>query len=106
MQAIIFQEDRYTHARPLMKTLNALNIYQINIFKTLILMFKLKNNMAPKVFQNQFKSIQHKYPTKYSLQNFKEPKTISNMTKFSITSRGPELWTKLITNISRFKKNN
>ena len=108
---IIFQEDRYTHARPLMKTLNALNIYQINIFQTLVFMFKLKNNMAPKVFQNQFKSIQHKYPTKYSLQNFKQPKTISKMTKFSITSRGPELWnnfinneTKLITNISRFKK--
>ena len=108
---IIFQEDRYTHARPLMKTLNALNIYQINIFQTLVFMFKLKNNMAPKVFQNQFKSIQHKYPTKYSLQNFKQPKTISKLTKFSITSRGPELWnnfinneTKLITNISRFKK--
>ena len=74
-------------------------------------MFKLKNSMAPKVFQNQFKSIQHKYPTKYSLQNFKQPKTISKLTKFSITSRGPELWnnfinneTKLITNISRFKK--
>ena len=31
---IIFQEDRYTHARPLMKTLNALYIYQINIFQT------------------------------------------------------------------------
>ena len=76
---IIFQEDRYTHARPLMKTLNALNIYQINIFQTLVFMFKLKNNMAPKVFQNQFKSIQHKYPTKYSLQNFKQPKTISKM---------------------------
>ena len=108
---IIFQEDRYTHARPLMKTLNALNIYQINIFQTLVFMFKLKNNMAPKVFQNQFKSIQHKYPTKYSLQNFKQPKTISKLTKYSITSRGPELWnnfinneTKLITNISRFKK--
>ena len=108
---IIFQEGRYTHARPLMKTLNALNIYQINIFQTLVFMFKLKNNMAPKVFQNQFKSIQHKYPTKYSLQNFKQPKTISKLTKYSITSRGPELWnnfinneTKLITNISRFKK--
>ena len=72
-------------------------------------MFKLKNNMGPKVFQNQFKSIQHKYPTKYSLQTSNNQK--SKMTKCSITSRGPELWnnfikneTKLITNISRFKK--
>ena len=58
---------KYTQARPLMKTLNAINIYQINIFQTLVFMVKLKNNMAPKVFHNQFKSIQHEYPTKYSI---------------------------------------
>ena len=53
-----------------MKTLNALNIYQINIFQT-CLNFK-KISMAPKVFHDRFKSVQHIYPTKYSLQNSKE----------------------------------
>ena len=30
---IIYNKDKYTHAKPLMKSLNALNIYQINIFQ-------------------------------------------------------------------------
>ena len=28
---IIFSQDRFTHARPLLMTLNALNVYQINL---------------------------------------------------------------------------
>ena len=33
---IIFNQDRFTHARPLLKTLNALNVYQINLLQVLI----------------------------------------------------------------------
>ena len=34
-----FNEDKLTHARPLLKNLNALsNVYQVNIFQILILM--------------------------------------------------------------------
>ena len=62
-----------------------------------------RNNMALKVFQNQlkfnsiqFKSIQHKYATNVSVPNFKQPKTISKVTKFSITCGVTELWNNLI----------
>ena len=51
---IIFNQDKNTHARPLMKKLTALNIYQLNIYQTLILMYKSLNNSSPKVFQNKF----------------------------------------------------
>ena len=34
---IIYNEDRKTHARPLMKSLNALNVYQINILQNFLL---------------------------------------------------------------------
>ena len=38
---IIFNKDIMTHARPLLlKQLNILNIYQLNIYQTLTLMFK------------------------------------------------------------------
>ena len=37
-----------------------------HIFQTLIFMFKVKNNMAPNIFNNNIKTITHKYPTKYS----------------------------------------
>ena len=66
---IIFHQDKNTHARPLMKKLKALNIYQLNIYQTLILMYKSLNNSSPKVFQNKFKNVNHKYPTHHSKQN-------------------------------------
>ena len=93
-----------------MKNLKALNIYQINIFQILLFMYKLKNNLVPKIFHKHFEKVQHKYPTKYSIHNYIQPKTITKMTNFSVSSRGPLLWnnlldtkTKTIDNISTFK---
>ena len=108
---IIYHQDKQTHARPLMKNLNALNIYQINIIQILVFMFKLNNNMVPNTFHKQFESIHNKYPTKFSSLNLKQPKTFSKMIKFSISSRGPQLWNNLldsniksIDSLSSFKK--
>ena len=67
---IIYNEDTTTHARPLMKSLNALNVYQINILQNLLLTYKIKNNLAPVIFQGKFKSINHKYVTRHASQNF------------------------------------
>ena len=39
---IIFNEDRFTHARPLLKTLNALNVFQISLLQILLFMHKIK----------------------------------------------------------------
>ena len=41
---IIFNKDITTHSRPLLKSLNALNVYQLNIFQTILLMYKCNNN--------------------------------------------------------------
>ena len=43
---IICNEDRLAHAKPLMKSLKILNIYQVNIFQTLN--FMQKNKTKPK----------------------------------------------------------
>ena len=48
--------------------MNALNVYQINIFQVLILIFKVKYNMAPEAITELFKPIHHKYCTKSSSQ--------------------------------------
>ena len=39
---IIFFKDKQSHARPLMREMKAINIYQINILQNLILMYKIK----------------------------------------------------------------
>ena len=46
----------------LMKELNILNVYQINILQHLLFMFKVKNSITPKVFYQVFSLKDHLYP--------------------------------------------
>ena len=50
----IFFKDRYTHANPLLKKMNALDVYQINIFKHLCFMFNYIHDVTPATFKNRF----------------------------------------------------
>ena len=95
---LILDMQRYTEARPLLKSLSILNVYQLNILQILIFMFKHKNNMLPDVFKSLFSAINHKYPTRHSNNNYIIPKTVLRKTDFTITTRGPRLW-KLIPTI-------
>ena len=70
---IIFNQDRFTHAPPLLKTLNALNVYQKNMLQVLLFTHKIKTNSS-RIFLHQFETINHKYTTRPSRNNFKEPK--------------------------------
>ena len=91
---IICNEDRYTPSKPLMKKLNILNIYQLNIYQTLSFMFKTKQNTTPAIFQQKFKTINHKYPTKFSANNLLIPNQKLKSSRFSISARGPTIWNK------------
>ena len=57
---IILKENKYTHSKPLMKKLNILNVYQLNIFQTLNFMYRTKTKSIPTIFSQSFKSIKHK----------------------------------------------
>ena len=45
---IVFSENNMTHSRPLLRSLNALNIYQINLFQHLRFMYNFNKNETPK----------------------------------------------------------
>ena len=94
---IIMDKNMFTEARPLMKDLNILNVYQLNIFQTLPFMFKQQSENNPQVFKSQFSKISHRYPTRYSLNNYAIPKTMLRKTDFAITCRAPSLWNKIAT---------
>ena len=49
---LIFFESKKTHARPLMRKMNALNIFQVNILQNLTFMLKLKRDLAPNILKN------------------------------------------------------
>ena len=55
---IIFNEDRLCYSRPLLKTLKALNVYQLNINQNLNFFPRLKNDNIPKISTELIKKLE------------------------------------------------
>ena len=77
-----------------MKHLDILNIYKLNLYQILNIMFRVKTNSIPETLQNKFKVIEHNYSARYSEYCFKEPNIFFRVTKFAISSCRPRLWNK------------
>ena len=90
--------DQDSRSPQTMSKLGILNIYKINIYQVLNFMFCVKNNTIPSTFQNKFQIVGHQYPTRFSENNFVEPRVGLKLTKFAISSRGPRLWNKVLNN--------
>ena len=96
---IIYFKDKLTHARPLMKSLNALNIFQLNIYQILLFMHKVKNNNIISLFKNSFSKTWNKYNTKATNTTFSKPFSKTKRGQYNITFRGPQLWNALVPKI-------
>ena len=72
--------------------MKVLNIYKLNPYKLFTFMFKIKRDSASAAFRNNFREISHGYPTESSQSNFVKGNILSNQTKFAISSRGPRVW--------------
>ena len=77
-----------------MKHLDILNIYKLNLYQILNIMFRVKTNSIPETLQNKFKVIERNYSTRYGEYSFKEPNIFFRVTKFAISLHGPRLWKK------------
>ena len=108
---IISHADKHAHARPLLRDLGILNVYQLNIYQNLLLFYKANHGISPRVFWNKFQKPNHRYPTRSISENYyKIPKSTLKQTWFSLSIRGPFLWNKvlnrdlkLLQNVSIFK---
>ena len=90
---VIFFADRLAHAKPLMLDMNALNVYQINIYQNLVLFYKAHTGTAPSIFFNKFSKINHNYPASSKISgNYTIPKSTMKLTNFAISRRSPILW--------------
>ena len=89
---ITYNKDKCSHSKPLIRYMNALNIYQINISQVLKFIHKAKHNLNPSVPDNMFTEIHDRYPTRFSKSNFKQLKIISKATRFAISSSGSKIW--------------
>ena len=52
------------------KHLGILDIYKLNLYQILNIMFRAKTNTVPQTVQNKFKVIERNYSTRYSEYNF------------------------------------
>ena len=86
---IVFNKDKLTHSKPLFKNLNALNVYQINIYQHLNFMHKFNNNQIQSIVSDLIKRPDHKHPTNFSQSSFYFKIYSLNSTKYSISIRGP-----------------
>ena len=63
---IVFNEENLTHSHPLLQSLNALNVYQINLYQHLAFIYKFNKHKATLTFNKLIKKPFHKHPTKFS----------------------------------------
>ena len=82
---IVFDQDKLTHARPLLRSPNALNVYQINLYQHLNFMHKVNNNVTTNAFHGIFTKPLYNYPTNFSYNSFSLKKCSLNSTKYSIS---------------------
>ena len=94
---IIFNQNKLSHSRLLLRSLNALNVYQINLYQHLN-MYKFKNKQTPKIFNDIIDTLVHQYPTKFSKANFSIKRFALRRTKYSISVRGPKIWNEFLAN--------
>ena len=92
----MFNEDRLSHSRPLLRKINALNVYQINLYQHLNFMHKFNNQETPRIFNDLIKKPVHKYPTNFLKLNFCLKNVSLNTTKYSVSFRGPKLWNEIL----------
>ena len=98
---ILNNKDKYAHSRPLLRSINALDVYQLNVYQYINLMYQVKRKNIPLTLNQKFKCISHNYPTNYSENNYEIPKIKNNFAKFSISYRGPYPWNNFLSNASK-----
>ena len=73
---IIFNEHILSHSRPLLRSLSALNVYQINFYRHFSFIYKLNNKQTPRIFYDLVEKPVHQYPTQFLKTNFSLKKFI------------------------------
>ena len=92
----VFNEDRLSQSRPILRKINALNVYQINLHQHPKFIHKFNNQETPRILNDLIIRPVHKYPTNFSKSNFCLKNVSVNRTKYSISFRGPKLWIEIL----------
>ena len=91
---IILRKNKMHHSKPLMKKLNILNVYDINIFQHLVFMYNYKNRNLHRAFSGYFSTVSN---ARYNIRSeqsltYNQCYLIKKKSDFCISSRGPSIW--------------
>jgi hypothetical protein len=91
---IIYSKHKQEHAKPLMKDMKMMDIFEINIYQHLIFMYRYYNNLLPENFNNKFKkNLNENYNLRSNVNNnYKLPRKYNKFSEYCISYRGPKLW--------------
>ena len=85
---IINFKNKFTSAKPPLEQINAIRVYEMNIFRTLCFMYLCKNGNTASISK-------HIYTTR-SKNVLLKPLCKKNLPKFNLSYRGQPLWKKFI----------
>ena len=88
---IVFNEDKLTYYRPLLRSLNSLNIFQINLYQHLVFKYKTSKYKDPLTFNEIIKKPSRKYHKNFSENCFILIAISLKSTKYSISFRSPQI---------------
>ena len=72
---LIYNENKFTHTRPLMWSLQVPNVFQTDIKKILVFMHRVKTcSDVPSSSGDKFTCPSHRYPTNFLKNNYGLPK--------------------------------
>ena len=93
---VIFNKNKFAHAREIFKEQKILNIYQLNILSNIIFMLRVENKTAPSIFLTRFCKPSRPSPTNFSTHNFLVPTLKFEKSRFRVSIRGPLLWNNIL----------
>ena len=94
---VIFDKNILSHSSPLLRSLNALNVNQINLYQYINFTYKSKNKYTPRIFNDIIKKPIQQYQTQFSKDNFRVKKFSLRSTKYSVSIRGSKIWNEFFT---------
>ena len=89
----MFNEERLFHSRPLLRKVNALDFYWINLYQHLNFTHEVNNQS---IFNDLIKKPAYKYLTNCSKSHFCLKNVSINSTKYLISFRGTKLWIEIL----------
>ena len=93
---IINFKDKFTSAKPLLEQINAMTVYEMNIFQTLCFMYLCQNGNTPSIFKHIYALKPFNKYTTRSKNILLKPLCKKNFAKLKSSYRRPHLWNKFI----------